>query len=64
MSEKSLKLKAMQLPPTAPVTVKLEVLEDLTIGTVFYSQGDTVEVSPQEAAKLIDKYEEYFEVQE
>lgn len=62
MSEKRLKLKAMTLPPPQPVLVKLEVLENLRLGNVIYTQGDIVEVFPQEAAKLLDQYEDYFEV--
>lgn len=62
MNDKRLKLKALSFPPPAPVTVKLEVLEDLQIGNVFYSQGDVVEVTQPEAVKLVDKHEDYFEV--
>lgn len=61
---KSLKLKLMTAPPPPIVTVKLEVLEDLQIGNVIYTQGHTVEVTQQEARALLEEYEPYFDVVE
>lgn len=62
MSKQNVKLEALNFPPPQPVMIKLEVLEDLQLGTVFYTQGDVVQVLPHEARKLLTEYENYFEV--
>lgn len=63
MSDK-LKSKLIPMPPPKPVYVKLRVLKDLTIGNVVYMKDHEIEVFYHEARKLLETYEDCFEVLE
>lgn len=50
------------VPVPKPAYVKLTVLKDIQDGSAFYRKGDEIEVFHHEAVKLVQKFEDGFEV--
>ena len=43
-------------------TIRLKVIKPLRMHTAFYSMGDVIEITPQEAFVLRNRYSKHFEV--